>query len=109
MARVVTFVTSTSPKQQTWTADKDYLLLGGESTTAASNWVVSTDPSLTTANLSAPSATFQSNDILFWCGAGNTAGVLGNVEINQGTVIYVASTGAASLLLFLDEPLQLKL
>jgi len=97
---------ASAPLTRSWVVDRNCLLNGAMS--SAGNVAVSSDPSITTAAITAASATsFNRWDILlFLSGGANVAGTLPEnlkIPLEEGKTIYVACSATAWVFLFLED------
>ena len=101
--KVITFSFSGATRL-TWVADGDYELVALQTTSTAIQVLVSTDPTLATASLTAPSSNSITFDVLAYAiGTTGKAMISGmRAPIAEGSTLVVLSGGAVTAILYLD-------
>ena len=88
----------------TWTPERDYNVTGGFNTgNNPSAALVSTDPTLTLANLGTPSASAVVESVIFYANGSNHFHQYSPVFLPERTKVTVTSGAQQTIFLFLDE------
>lgn len=96
-----------------WLAEADYLFVGAKNSTGGGSVVISTDPTLTLAKVTSPSANTIFRDVLMYLNQQPTAQNVDQgspplaLPILQGESIYVVSSSASTVMVFLDSAVNL--